>query len=59
MNIPTLEEYVKIYSEETNTEKIEKFYFYVAFSFFRLAGITQGILFSAYINRSIQKRITW
>ena len=43
LGIPTEEEYVASYCERTGIDGIDNFSFYVAFSFFRLAGIVQGV----------------
>ena len=43
LGIPTEEEYVASYCERTGIDGIDNFSFYVAFSFFRLAAIVQGV----------------
>lgn len=43
LGIPTEEEYVALYCERMGIEKIENWAFYLAFSFFRLAAIAQGV----------------
>ena len=43
IGIPTEEEYVASYCERRNIEAIENWPFYVAFSFFRLGAILQGV----------------
>ena len=43
LGIPTEEEYVATYCERMGIDKIDNFAFYVAFSFFRLAAIVQGV----------------
>jgi len=43
LGIPTEEEYVATYCQRMNIERIDNFGFYVAFSFFRLAAIVQGV----------------
>ncbi len=43
LGIPTEEEYVAKYCESTGIDGIDNFGFYVAFSFFRLAAIIQGV----------------
>jgi len=43
LGIPTEEEYVAMYCERTGIAGIDNFGFYVAFSFFRLAAIIQGV----------------
>ena len=44
LGIPTEEEYVASYCRRTGIEGIDNFGFYVAFSFFRLAAIIQGVV---------------
>ncbi|MEM7068082.1 MAG: phosphotransferase family protein [Pseudomonadota bacterium] len=41
--IPTEKQYVSAYCKRRNIEEIENWSFYVAFSFFRLAAILQGV----------------
>ncbi len=43
LGIPTEEEYVATYCERMGIDRIDNFGFYVAFSFFRLAAIVQGV----------------
>lgn len=43
LGIPTEEEYVARYCERMGIDRIDNFGFYVAFSFFRLAAIIQGV----------------
>ena len=43
LGIPTEEEYVATYCKRMGIERIDNFGFYVAFSFFRLAAIVQGV----------------
>ena len=43
LGIPTEEAYVAKYCERTGIDGIDNFSFYVAFSFFRLAAIVQGV----------------
>ena len=43
LGIPTEDEYVATYCERTGIDRIDNFGFYVAFSFFRLAAIIQGV----------------
>jgi len=43
LGIPTEDEYVATYCERTGIDKIDNLGFYVAFSFFRLAAIIQGV----------------
>lgn len=43
LGIPTEEEYVANYCQRMGIDAIDNFGFYVAFSFFRLAGIVQGV----------------
>ena len=43
MNIPDDDTYIQRYCERTGTAGIDDWNFYMAFCFFRLASITQGI----------------
>jgi len=43
LGIPTEEEYVALYCQRMGIEKIAHWTFYLAFSFFRLAAIAQGV----------------
>lgn len=43
LGIPTEQEFVERYCERRGIEKIEHWNFYLAFSFFRLAAILQGV----------------
>ncbi|XP_053557692.1 acyl-CoA dehydrogenase family member 10 isoform X2 [Bombina bombina] len=43
LGIPTAEEYIDQYCKNMRIPKIENFYFYMAFSFFRFAAILQGV----------------
>ncbi len=43
LGIPTEEEYVTAYCKRRSIEKINNWPFYIAFSFFRLAAILQGV----------------
>jgi aminoglycoside phosphotransferase (APT) family kinase protein len=43
LGIPTEEEYVALYCQRMGIEKIDNWTFYLAFSFFRLAAIVQGV----------------
>lgn len=43
LGIPTEKEYVARYCEKMGIEKIDNWAFYLAFSFFRLAAIAQGV----------------
>jgi len=43
LGIPSEEEYVALYCQRIGIEKIEHWTFYLAFSFFRLAAIAQGV----------------
>lgn len=43
LGIPTEKEYVARYCERVGIDRIDNFGFYVAFSFFRLAAIIQGV----------------
>ena len=44
LNIPTAEEYTRLYCDHTGRDSIENMDFYVAYNMFRLAGILQGIV---------------
>ena len=44
LGIPNADEYIKMYCEQTNRSEIDNIDFYLAYNFFRLAGILQGIL---------------
>lgn len=44
IGLPTEEEYVRAYCQRRNIDGIEHWTFYLAFSFFRLAAILQGVL---------------
>jgi aminoglycoside phosphotransferase (APT) family kinase protein len=41
--VPGEDEYIQMYCEATGRERIDKWNFYVAFGFFRLAAIVQGV----------------
>ncbi len=43
IGIPTEEEYIALYCQRMGIEKIDNWNFYLAFSFFRLAAIAQGV----------------
>ncbi|XP_056392197.1 acyl-CoA dehydrogenase family member 10 isoform X2 [Hyla sarda] len=43
LGIPTAEEYFQWYCENMGIPKAENWYFYMAFSFFRIAAILQGV----------------
>ena len=43
LGIPSEEEYVALYCQRMGIEKIDNWNFYLAFSFFRLAAILQGV----------------
>ena len=43
LGIPTEEEYVALYCQRMGIDKIDNWTFYLAFSFFRLAAIAQGV----------------
>lgn len=43
LGIPSEQEYIETYCQRMGIEKIENFSFYIAFSFFRLAAIIQGV----------------
>jgi aminoglycoside phosphotransferase (APT) family kinase protein len=42
--IPSEEEYVALYCERAGIDKIDNWEFYIAFSFFRLLSIVQGVV---------------
>jgi len=44
LGIPDAEDYIKMYCEQTDRIEIDNIDFYLAYNFFRLAGILQGIL---------------
>jgi len=44
LGIPTEEEYVALYCQRAGIEKIDNWQFYIAFSFFRLLSIVQGVV---------------
>jgi len=44
LGIPSAEEYIKMYCDNTNRNEIENIDFYLSYNFFRLAGILQGII---------------
>ena len=44
LGIPSEEEYIKTYCHRAGIAQIENWKFYIAFSFFRLASILQGVL---------------
>lgn len=43
LGIPTEEEYVELYCQRMGLDRIDNWEFYLAFSFFRLAAIAQGV----------------
>ena len=43
LKLPTLEEFRAAYCRRTGRKNIPNYYFYVAFSFFRMAAIAQGV----------------
>jgi len=43
LGIPTEEEYIALYCQRMGIKRIEHWVFYLAFSFFRLAAIAQGV----------------
>ncbi|MGF2685588.1 phosphotransferase family protein [Marinobacter sp. DUT-3] len=43
LGIPSEQEYIETYCQRMGIDKIENFSFYIAFSFFRLAAIIQGV----------------
>ena len=44
LGIPTMEEYTAMYCRRTNRETVPNMDYYLAYNFFRLAGILQGIV---------------
>lgn len=44
LGIPSEEEYVALYCKRAGIEKIDNWQFYIAFSFFRLLSIVQGVV---------------
>lgn len=44
LGIPSEEEYVSLYCQRAGISKIENWQFYIAFSFFRLLAIVQGVV---------------
>ena len=44
LGIPSAEEYIKMYCDNTNRNELENIDFYLSYNFFRLAGILQGII---------------
>lgn len=56
LGIPSEQEYVASYCKRMGIETIENFSFYVAFSFFRLAAIVQGVAKRALDGNASNKR---
>ena len=44
IGVPSAEDYIKRYCDNTNRKEIENIDFYLSYNFFRLAGILQGII---------------
>lgn len=44
LNIPTAEEYTRLYCQHTRRDGIENMDYYISYNMFRLAGILQGIV---------------
>jgi aminoglycoside phosphotransferase (APT) family kinase protein len=44
LGIPTMEQYIKMYCERTGRTNAPNMDYYMAYNFFRLAGILQGIV---------------
>ena len=44
IGVPSAEDYIKMYCDNTNRKEIENIDFYLSYNFFRLAGILQGII---------------
>jgi len=58
LNIPSEEDFIARYCERTGTGRIEHWPFYLAFSYFRLAAIVQGVMKRALDgNASSQKAL--
>ena len=57
LNIPDDADYIKTYCERTGQPGIEDWNFYMAFCFFRLASITQGIRKRAQIGTASSPRL--
>eukprot|EP01080_Neovahlkampfia_damariscottae_P001636 gene1636-12761_t len=55
IGIPNFDELFNKYKKETKIEKIENFNFYIAFSFLRIGGITQGVYKRGLQGNSSQK----
>ena len=47
LGIPTEQQYVASYCQRMGIEKIDHWSFYLAFSFYRLAAIAQGVAYRA------------
>lgn len=52
LGIPSEEEIIQCYCEKRGIDAVENWHFYLAFSFFRLAGITQGVYKRALIGNA-------
>ena len=59
LGIPTEQEYVKAYCERRGIDHIDHWEFYLAFSFFRLAAIAQGVAKRAQEGNASSKKAGW
>ncbi|MBM7334283.1 phosphotransferase [Alloalcanivorax marinus] len=59
LGIPTEQEYVAMYCERRGIDRIDHWVFYLAFSFFRLAAIAQGVAKRAQEGNASSKRAGW
>ncbi|MFP1683257.1 phosphotransferase [Alloalcanivorax sp. C16-1] len=59
LGIPTEQEYVAMYCERRGIDRIDHWEFYLAFSFFRLAAIAQGVAKRAQEGNASSKRAGW
>ena len=56
LGIPSEEEIIQLYCEQRGIDKIENWHFYLAFSFFRLASICQGVRKRALMGNASNKK---
>ncbi len=59
LGIPTEQEYVKAYCDRRGIDHIDHWEFYLAFSFFRLAAIAQGVAKRAQEGNASSKKAGW
>ncbi|GAA5109912.1 phosphotransferase [Alloalcanivorax gelatiniphagus] len=59
LGIPTEQEYVAMYCQRRGIDHIDHWEFYLAFSFFRLAAIAQGVAKRAQEGNASSKRASW